>query len=141
MVTEDENEVNKFRSVCQLSSESKSGASTQTANSNMLLNPDSQSPKATTEHPSSSPDKYYTMVYFQGKDKIVLIKAEIDMGSIVTIVMEVMHMEHFSYLPMKPLTMVLSNFVETPAQGIRDSIGVTVFYVGKYCIYSNQRPL
>ncbi len=97
----------------------------------MSPTPNSQSTKATTEHPSTSPDKYYATVYFQCKDKLIPIKGEIDTGSSTTTVMEAIRAEYFLHIPIKPPTRVLRNFDETPVQGIRGSIRVTAFHADK----------
>ncbi len=80
-----------------------------------------------TEKSSLPTDKYYTTVFFQGKDKLVLIKAEVDTGSSATTITESMYAEHFSHIGLKPLSKVLRNFDDSLVKGIKGSISLDAY--------------
>ncbi len=54
--------------------------------------------KQATEKSPPPTDKYYATVFFQGEDKLVPIKAEVETGSSATMVTESMYMAHFSHI-------------------------------------------
>ncbi len=123
----DEETLGSVRKIGTASKTESSNGETNTCSEPTHPTPASPVIKA-TESSSHPPDKYFATVYFQGKEQLVPINAEVDTGSSATMVTEATYGEQFSHIPLKLTSKVLHNFDESPDQGIRGSFGIDAYY-------------